>query len=336
MLDDRVPPVSAASLLLVDLDSGRELWASNADVRRPPASLTKLMTALLLLESGRDLAQVVTVSPRAASTPGSTMGLSPGARLRLSDLLTGMLLPSGNDAAEAVAEAVDGSVDRFVAHMNSRAVQLGLQATHFVRPDGLDATGQLSSASDLLKIARQDLSYPRFNAVVQMRTATITAPDGTVYHLANLNQLLGVYPGADGVKTGTTPAAGENLVASVTRNGHRVLAAILGSSDRYADAHALLDYGWAHWSWMAPALPPFATLDVPRTTAGGTQVPLILPSTVFAPVPSWSASSLSLRISFDVSSEEGSYLNLSRSVVRAAWYLHGDEVFNQPIYLSGP
>lgn len=286
MAADHPPAVTARSALVMDVGTGAVLWAADDHAPRAPASLTKLMTALLLLETPGDVNRVVTVSPLAAAAPGSRMGLAAGARLRLSDLLAGLLLPSGNDAAVAIAESVDGSPDAFVAHMQARARALHLDATTFRTPSGLDAPGQVSTARDLAAIALLDLRFPLFNRLVGTRALVVHAPDGATYNLTNLNQLLGSYEGADGVKTGTTPEAGENLVASATRDGHRVLVVVLGSQDRYADARALLDYAWSQWRWVEPSLPSYAGLPAGQGQAGG---PLSLDSGPALPVHAWQA-----------------------------------------------
>ena len=228
------PSVSASSALMLDVDAGQTLYALREHAALPPASTAKLMTALLVL-SRVPLTDTVRVSAKAASTGGSTMGLRAGETLSVGDLLYGLLLPSGNDAAVALAEHVSGSEADFVVEMNRAAANLGLKETHFANADGEDLPGQTVSAADLLSIARSDLSYPDFARIVATQEADVAG-----HHLVNTNLLLGAYPGADGVKTGTTDQAGECLVASVTRSGHRLLLVLLHSADRYADARALL------------------------------------------------------------------------------------------------
>ncbi len=244
------PVLTAAEALAVDLDTLRPLYRLNDTVQRPPASLVKLMTVAVALDRLRPGA-VLTVpdgAPSVAADVGGTaMGLVPGERLSLRDLLYGMLLPSGNDAAYTIANAVAGSQDAFAGLMNVKAGQLGLTGTHYVQGYGLDADGQYSTAWDLARLARYDLAhYPLVDQIV--RTAHHVLPAGPTYpafDLYNTNKLLGVYPGAFGVKTGTTPNAGQNLVAAIQRNGHRVLIVIMGATDRYADATALLNYAIA-------------------------------------------------------------------------------------------
>lgn len=245
----RPPPISAASALVVDLDTDQVLYASNPHLPLPPASTVKIMTALVTL---RQVAadDMVTVSYNAAATPGSRFGLAAPERLTVHDLLYGLLLPSGNDAAVALAEHVAGTEDAFVALMNQEAAVLGLGETYFANVHGLDAPEMTTSAADLAVMARAALAYPLFAEIIATSSATVAGRT-----VRNTNELLGSYAGADGVKTGTTDAAGECLVASVMRDGHRVVAVILGSADRYGDMRALLDFAAAGWRWGRLALP---------------------------------------------------------------------------------
>jgi len=156
------------------------------------------------------------------------------------------LLPSGNDAAVALAEHVAGSQEAFVQLMNETSVALGLKNTTFTNPHGLDDPAQVSTATDLATMARAAFVYPLLARIVATPTAQVAGRA-----LTNTNQLLGAYQGADGVKTGSTDAAGECLVASVTRDDHRLLVVVLGSADRYADARSLLDYATVGWRWRS-------------------------------------------------------------------------------------
>ncbi len=245
-----VPLLGAASALALDLDSGHVLYRRNDTAPRPPASLVKMMTAAVALDhlAPDTLITVPAGAPSVGAEIGGTaMGLVPGEALSLRDLLWGMLLPSGNDAAYTIAQAVSGSQDAFAALMNAKAAALGLTGTHFVQAYGLDAAGEYSTARDLAALARYDLAhYPLFRQIVGTADHTIgVGRTHPAFALHNRNELLGVYPGAFGVKTGTTPAAGQNLVAAVQRDGRRVLVVVLGATDRYADATALLNYAVA-------------------------------------------------------------------------------------------
>jgi D-alanyl-D-alanine carboxypeptidase (penicillin-binding protein 5/6) len=210
------------------------------------------------------------------------MGLVTGETLTVRDLMYGLLVSSGNDAAVALAEHVAGSEDDFVALMNQTAAELGLRATRFASVHGLDAPGQTSSAADLAIMARAALKYPLFEHAVALSTAQVAG-----HELTNTNALLGSYPGADGIKTGTTDAAGECLVASVTRGGHRLLAIVLGSGDRYADVRALLDYAAAGWRWRSTALPNDALAWAIGSDGALYRLRSVESSDVFMPVWQW-------------------------------------------------
>lgn len=274
----QLPALSAPSAILADAVTGQVLYSQDADAPRPPASTTKIMTALLVLERGV-LTETVRI-PANIQMPGTSAALQPGETLTLEDLLYGLLLPSGNDAALALARHISGSEEAFVAAMNARATELGLTHTHFANPHGLDDPGHVSSAADLLALTREALRHPIFARIVA------TSSYSTRGHVwENRNQLLGHYPGADGVKTGTTAAAGECLVATATREGHRLIAVVLGSNDRYADATALLDYGFANYTWLRLTLPPG---DFSRARAtDGSWVPLGVYDAPWVVLPRW-------------------------------------------------
>ncbi len=245
----QAPPLKAKAALLVDADTGQTLYSLRSRDRLPPASTSKMMTALVVIDRAA-LDERVTVSARAAATEGSRMGLRAGETLTVGDLLHGLLLPSGNDAAAALAEHVGGSEAEFVRLMNAAAATLELTETRFTDPHGMDDATQWSSAADLMKIARAAMARPAFAAIVAKASATVAG-----HQLTNTNQLLGTNPQVDGVKTGTTDAAGECLVASLNQRGHRLFLVLLGSSDRYDDAKRAFDFAAATWEWRSLALP---------------------------------------------------------------------------------
>jgi D-alanyl-D-alanine carboxypeptidase len=243
------PPVTASEVAVVDDDSGLLLYGVEAHAHEAPASTTKIATALVTLEHADNLDQTVRVSVNgfamADSDGSSIMGLQPGQHVTLETLLDGLLLPSGNDAAEQLAISVGESRAGFVDWMNALATdELGLHDTHFVNPSGLDADGHYSSAYDLAQFARRAMREDVFREIV--KSPEVRA-DGFV--LVGHNPLIGTYPGADGVKTGTTDDAGKVLVGSATRNGHRVYAVVMHSDDIAADTSALLNWAWKEFTW---------------------------------------------------------------------------------------
>lgn len=241
-----VPEIRAASAVLADLDTGQVLFGLNRNQRRPIASLTKIMTALLVLERTGPT-DVVTVSADAAEGPFSGisgLGLEDGERIRVTELVYALLLQSANDAAEALAEHVSGSVDAFVREMNARARRLGLTRTRFASPNGLDDSGY-SSAADLARLTRAAYRARGFASVVATRFHTVRSMDAEPRIVQNRNVLLWLYPGAIGVKTGFTTPAGFCVVAAAERDGERLLAVVLGEpGEPFSDAAALLNYGF--------------------------------------------------------------------------------------------
>jgi D-alanyl-D-alanine carboxypeptidase len=243
------PSVSAQEIAVVDDDTGLLLFGAGAHLHEAPASTTKIATAIVTLEHAQSLDVQVRVTvdgfAMAAADGSSIMGLAPGQRPSLRTLLYGLLLPSGNDAAEQLALSVGETRAQFVGWMNSLAVdELGLADTHFVNPSGLDADGHYSSAYDLAQLARRAMRDDVFREIVA--TPQIRS-DGFV--LSGHNPLIGVYPGADGVKTGSTDAAGRVIVGSAVHAGHRVYAAIMHSDDLLADSSALFDWTWQEFAW---------------------------------------------------------------------------------------
>lgn len=242
-----VPSIAAGSALLVDLETGRTLFSLDPSERRPIASLTKIMTAYLVL-SRTAPGEMVTVSEGAASGTVvgiSSLGLVAGERIPVRSLLYALLLQSANDAAVALAEHVSGTVEAFVELMNRAAVRLGLDRTSFASPNGLDDTGY-STARDLVRLTRAAMRVPGFADVVATRTHSIPGPAGEPRVVQNRNVLLWLYPGATGVKTGFTTPAGFCVVATAERDGERLLVVVLGEpGEPFSDAAALLNYGFA-------------------------------------------------------------------------------------------
>lgn len=274
-----VPPTSdvqsapAASLslrstaaVLMDDRSGQILYSHNPHLVWPPASTTKIMTALVALESLPPDA-LIEISPAVARfRQGSCVGLPAGARIPLRDLLYGLMLHSGNDAALAIAEGVAGTVPAFVALMNDEAQRLGARDTHFTSPHGLYNPGHYSSAHDLAIITREAMQDPTFREIVKTKRWLITFPGKKGSRMLwNHNRLLSRYPGADGVKTGYIYQAGQTLVASATRDGWRLIAVVLHSGDLWGDATRLLSYGFSHFRSLELARPgeELATVEVP-------------------------------------------------------------------------
>jgi serine-type D-Ala-D-Ala carboxypeptidase (penicillin-binding protein 5/6) len=241
-VDDPYPWIASAYLVKRD---GVVLWAGQPDARLPPASLAKLMTALLALERGR-LDEPVKVGRGVLQATGTRIGLKPGEALRAADLLAATVVRSANDACRALAEHLGGSVKIFVQAMNGRAIVLGLADTKFADPCGHDREGQYSSAADLARLAEEVMKHGEYMRLARLeRISFKTLDGGRSFTLRNTNALLGRYPGAIGLKTGYTEGAGNCLVALAERDGVRVLAVLLDAPNRWWNAVGLLDRAFA-------------------------------------------------------------------------------------------
>lgn len=236
--------VTARAAILMDPSTGTVLYGKNEHQRRDPASTTKVMTTILALELGRP-DDIVTVSSRAAWTHGSSLGLRPGDRLTLSELVKGTMLVSGNDGSVAIAEHIAGTTSRFAEMMTRRARQIGAYNTSFRNPHGLTAVNHYSTAYDLAMMTRHAMTYPEFAAITSTASGTMRYEDGRIQSINNTNKLLWSFPGADGVKTGTTSAAGQCLIASATRESWQLIAVVLASGSRWYDSQRLLEYGFS-------------------------------------------------------------------------------------------
>jgi serine-type D-Ala-D-Ala carboxypeptidase (penicillin-binding protein 5/6) len=242
------PAVDAQEVALVNLDTGRFLWQSSAHAARAPASLTKIFTAMVAVDlMGMNTTVTVPASISQLPADSTFMGLILGERLTVRELLDGVFLESGNDAAETLATAVT-SRSTFIADMNAKAARLGLRATHFVNPTGLPAAGHYSSAYDLAVAAVYlEWHYPGLVGIAATPAMTIPATTThKVFTLVNLNKLLHTYPGAYGLKTGWTEEALGCLITTSSRGGHRVLAVLLGAANgtAYGEMPKVLDYGF--------------------------------------------------------------------------------------------
>lgn len=245
--NDNFPVLSAQGVFAFDLDSSVVLYEKNPDQKLLPASTTKMITALVSLDE-YNLDQVVSAGH--VRVEGQKMGLEWNEKMKVRDLLYGLLIHSGNDAAEVLAMDVPGGRDAFVAQMNAKAKELHADNTHFENPSGLDAPTQRTTAHDLAKIASYALKNPVFANYVSTIKYTAKSADGKITHyLTNRNELLGKVDGVLGVKTGWTEAARENLVTYIDRDNHRVVIALLGSQDRFGESKDLIEWIYKNYQW---------------------------------------------------------------------------------------
>lgn len=243
------PGVSARHIFIQDRASKTVLWDNRGEETVFPASTTKMMTALVAMDA-YSLDQQIVVTREYPL--GQYVGFKPGDKLTVDQLLYALLIQSGNDAAEILAENYEGGRPAFIAAMNQKAEKLKLFKTHFVNPTGLDEYGQQSSAIDLVRLADNAMQKSEFAKIVAMENAVITTEGQNQYIVKNVNELLGKVPGVLGVKTGYTVGAGQSLVTLVSRDGHEVILSLLGSDDRFSDTKKIIDWIFESFTWVVP------------------------------------------------------------------------------------
>lgn len=254
-------PIHGEAMYLVDLDTRMVMWEKDPETIRAPASLTKLVTAMVAVDDAGSLDRVVQVAPEATQAVPSVMGLTTGEQLTVRQLLDGLFLDSGNDAAEVLASGIVPR-ERFIIQMNLKAGSIGLTNSHFTNPSGLDAAGHGMSAHDLVHVAAYlDRYYPALAAIAATKDVAISATaDHKAFYPHNLNRLLWTYPGVTGLKTGLTDNAGGCMLATATRDGRHLIVVVMNDTGRStADAATLLDYGFSvrtsasFGPWSAPS-----------------------------------------------------------------------------------
>lgn len=244
-VDDCVS-VSADSAILICGDTGRVLYAKNENEKRPMASTTKIMTALLALEYSESDNKDVTITDEMVRTEGSSMGLMPGYVISLENIVKGMMMCSGNDAANTLAYAVAGSKEEFSKLMNERALQLGMNNTHFVTPSGLDDEDHYSTAYDMAILGAYAMENKRFSDIVSQKSIKVKFVNpGETRTYKNHNRLLSLYDGCIGIKTGFTKKSGRCLVSCVQKDGAKLIAVTLRAPSDWDDHQRMYDYGFS-------------------------------------------------------------------------------------------
>ncbi len=255
--DPKLPAVTADSWIVYDAHADVVLARWNANDRRPMASVTKVMSAIVALDNV-ELDDVVTVPAAATSARGSSAGLVVGEKWTVNDLIVAMLVRSGNDAALTLAGHVAGSVDVFVGLMNAKADELGMTNTKFANPNGLDHEDHYSTATDLLTLTNASLDYPAIGRIARTTFVKMPEdPDGRAREWRNTNALLGAYPGVVGLKTGATPWADKVLLGVAERGPRTILTVVMHSDDHFSDTRELMDWGFRTYSLRDRFLRPF-------------------------------------------------------------------------------
>ncbi len=281
------PILNAQSAILIEASTGRILYEKNAEEKCAMASTTKIMTALVAIENG-NLQDVVTISKHAAATSGSTINLQIGEQITVNDLLYGLMLSSGNDAAVALAEHIAGSEEAFLAMMNQKASSLGLVNTHFATVHGLDHEQHYSTAYDMAILASVCMKNETFRTIVSTTETHISQRS-----LHNTNDLLFTYAGATGIKTGYTGNAGRCLISSAKRDGMEMIAVVLGcesKTTRFSDSRKLLDYGFKNYEMTTVLEAGEVIMDMQLIKGKKENVQLLCSDTVVLPMAAWEKS----------------------------------------------
>ncbi len=278
------PDITAGAYVLMEASSGRVLLCVNPDSKLPMASTTKVMTCILAIECG-NLNEMVSVDESAVGVEGSSMYLQHGETLTLSDLIYGLMLSSGNDAAVAIAVHIGGSVEGFAQMMNEKAKSIGALATNFVTPNGLPDDNHYTTAYDLALITAYGMKNPTFREIVSSSKKDLPADDDSpARYLRSKNRILYEYEGGNGVKTGYTKAAGRCLVSAAFREDMQLIAVVLNDQDMFEDCKELMDYGFAEYDMakLASKGDPMGSLEVSQGVED--TVNLKLSSDIFLPL----------------------------------------------------
>jgi len=268
-----IPELTADRWIVYDADAGVVLASWNADTQASMASVTKVMTAMVVIDTvGLD--EIVTIPEFVTNIRGSTAGLVAGEEWTVGDLLLAMLVRSGNDAALTLGYYVGGeSIDKFVLMMNSKARELGLENTNFANPNGLDDADHYSSARDLLAIIVASQEYPDIQRAARIRIVTMPEdPDGEARTFTNTNKLLGAYPGTLGLKTGETPWADKVLLGVTQQAGRTIYSVVMGSDDHFSDTREIVDWAYSTYSVSDRWLRPLYSQEGGGATAGTPQI----------------------------------------------------------------
>lgn len=326
----------AKSYILIEPTTGQVLAENNADEKMPPASITKIMTLLLLMEridSGEiSYDDIVTGSEHANSMGGTQIWLEVGEQMTVRDLLKATAINSANDAAVALAEYMAGTEEAFVNLMNQKAQELGMTSTTFKNASGLDADGHLSTARDIAIMSAELLKHP---AITEYTSTYMDSLRNGETELVNTNKLVRFYDGCNGIKTGTTDGAGSCLSASAQRDGMNLIAVTMGSStskERFASARALLDYGFATYTLYTPEITEDELAPVPVKNAQKNTVPITLGEKSALVLPKGTAANIEHQITLD--EDLTAPIKKGTQVGEVTYTLNGEAVAQQPIYTA--
>lgn len=244
----QTPGLTAQAAIVIDAQSGTVLYEKNPDLPLYPASITKMMTAMVALDI-YNLSDILTVGEESEAI-GSSLDLQSGEQITVENVIKGLLVKSGNDAAYLLANSAPGGYDRFVELMNQKAKEWNMHNTTFTNVSGVEEEGHLTTVRDLATLEKKAMQVELFRNTVKLPRVIVTDTSGTIVHdVLSTNSLLGVVPGIEGVKTGFTDQAGECLVTQTTRNGHTIITVVLNSKDRFGESQNLIEWAFAQHTW---------------------------------------------------------------------------------------
>ncbi len=323
LAEARPPLLRGQAALIMDINTERVVYQRNGNGKLALASITKVMSAIVVLERA-DLNEQVTIT-HADLEEGSSMGLQSGDVVAVEQLLWGMLLPSGNDAAKTLARVVSGSVPKFVDMMNRKAQVLGLRSTQFMNPHGLDQDGHYSSAYDIAVMSRYAMRFPLFRTISASPEYTVVS--NRTYTIRNTNYLVRFpdrVPGVNGVKTGYTDLAGDSLVASVDRGGHQILVVVMGTNNRSSAAAELIEYAYAHYVFVPLSQP----VTLPATERSG-----LVPLRGEIMLPSWQQYYVHYAVEVaPIRATRTAAVGTAAPIALLTYYLGAQELGSLPVY----
>ncbi len=341
----QVPYITAESAVLIEKASGRILYEKDKDKQLPPASTTKIMTALVATEwaenaeimetpeseAEKQLDSLIKVTENAVHAEGSSIYLKKDEEISLRDLLYGMMLRSGNDAAIAVAEGVGGSVNEFVSMMNSRAQSLGMINTNFENPNGLHDETHVSSAYDLAILAREAMNHDIFRDLAGTKVWNASRPGADSYnYFYNKNKTLFQYEGATGIKIGYTQAAGRCLVASAQKNGMELIAVVLNDHNWFEDIYDLFDYGFA--SYVNVKIAEAEEVMIHADVIGGEKDRVAIGAEVKVVCPSIKGEKTDISLMFDINRKVQATVSRWQQAGKLDIYSGENFVYSVPLY----
>lgn len=323
------PGISAQTAILIEANSGETLYEKNPDQKSYPASITKIMTALLAIENG-DLDKKVKVSKNAAGVEGSSIYLEAGEKIKLRDLVYGLMLRSGNDAAIAISEAIGGSKENFVLMMNKKARELGACNTHFANPNGLHDPDHYTTARDMALISMAAMKNPEFKKVAATKSWITDRGEGKYNYFYNKNKVVYQYEGGTGIKIGYTKAAGRTLVASSERNGMELICVVMNAPDWFQDTYRLMDYAYSQYESTKVAQGQMPIKAV-RVTGGTRSFAMIGPKEdILCPIKKGRESQIS--IMYDLPERQKAPVSRWQEAGALKVYVDGKYIFSKPLY----